>query len=90
MSLELVAQQFGITTSYLCRIIKQQIGMSYKEYITELRIAKAKELLFERELSLSEVCMRVGYTNVSNFIRVFQKYTGMTPAKFRDANLKDI
>jgi len=90
MSLELVAQQFDITTSYLCRIIKQQIGMSYKEYITELRIAKAKDILLENGLSVAEVCTRVGYTNVSNFIRVFQKYTGMTPAKFRDANLKDI
>ena len=86
ISLELVAQEFQITTSYLCRIIKQQVGMSYKEYLTELRIAEAKRLLMEEELSVTEVCMRVGYTNTSNFIRVFQKYTGMTPAKFRDTN----
>ena len=86
ISLELVAQEFQITTSYLCRIIKQQVGMSYKEYLTELRIAEAKRLLIEEEFSVTEVCMRVGYTNTSNFIRVFQKYTGMTPAKFRDTN----
>lgn len=86
ISLDLVAQEFQITTSYLCRIIKQQVGMSYKEYLTELRIAEAKRLLMEEEISVTEVCMRVGYTNTSNFIRVFQKYTGMTPAKFRDTN----
>ena len=86
MSLELVAQEFQITPQYLCRIIKQQIGMSYKEYLTELRISEAKRLLNEEELSVTEVCTRVGYTNASNFIRVFQKYTGMTPAKFRDGN----
>jgi len=86
MSLELVAQEFQITTQYLCKIIKQQIGMSYKEYLTELRIAEAKRMLVEEELNVTEVCTRVGYTNVSNFIRVFQKYTGMTPAKFRDGS----
>ena len=84
LSLDSVAQKFQITPTYLCKIIKQEVGMSYKEYLTGLRIRAAKELLMEESISVTEVCQRVGYTNVSYFIRIFQRYTGVTPAKYRD------
>lgn len=84
LSLELVAEEFQITSTYLCKIVKQEIGMSYKEYLTGLRIAEAKKLLAQENINVAEVCQRVGYVNVSYFIKVFQRYTGMTPAKYRD------
>ena len=84
LSLDLVAQEFHITSTYLCRLIKQQTGESYKEYLTGLRVAAAKEMLQEENASVADVCQRTGYTNVSHFIKVFQKAEGITPARYRD------
>lgn len=84
LSLDFIAQKFQITSSYLCRIIKQETGMSYKEYLTGLRMEAAKTMLRDPAVSVLDVCQRTGYNNVSHFIKVFQKHTGMTPAKYRD------
>ena len=84
MSLEKVAEEFRVTSTYVCRIIKQQVNMSYKEYLTELRIAEAKRMLLETESSVVDICQQTGYSHVSYFIKLFQKYVGMTPAKYRD------
>lgn len=84
LSLDRVAQEFHITSAYLCRLIKQQTGVNYKEYLTGLRIAAAKEMLKDKNASVSDVCQRTGYTNVSHFIKIFQKAEGVTPAKYRN------
>lgn len=84
LSLDLIAQEFHVTSTYLCRIIKQETGMSYKEYLTGLRINEAKRILMDKNISVVDVCQQIGYGNVSHFIKVFQKYTGVTPAKYRD------
>jgi len=83
LSLEKVAMEFKITTSYLCTILKQEIGMSYKEYLIKLRIHEASKLLREDDISVADICRRVGYVNVSYFIKLFQKHTGMTPTRYR-------
>ena len=83
-ALEYVASQFTTHPSYLSRIIKQELGIGYKEYLMELRMNKAKELLLDPNVSVANVCVMIGYTNTSHFIKLFQKHTGMTPAKYRD------
>lgn len=84
LSLDMVAGELHITSPYLSRLIKQQIGMNYKEYLTRLRMTEAKKLLQDKNASIAEVCQRTGYSNVSHFIKTFQKYEGTTPAKYRD------
>ncbi|MFR6332524.1 MAG: helix-turn-helix domain-containing protein, partial [Eisenbergiella sp.] len=49
-----------------------------------LRIAAARQMLQEEGSSVADVCQRTGYTNVSHFIKVFQKAEGITPARYRD------
>ncbi len=83
LSLDMIASQAQITPQYLCVKLKQEIGMSYKEYLTKLRIEEAKKLLMQEEISVNDVCQRVGYINVSYFIKIFQKYTGVTPTRYR-------
>lgn len=83
LSLDMIASQAQITPQYLCVKLKAEIGMSYKEYLTKLRIEEAKKLLAREEISVNDVCQRVGYINVSHFIRIFQKYTGVTPTRYR-------
>ena len=58
--------------------------MNYKEYLTRLRMTEAKRLLQSRNANISDVCRKTGYSNVSHFIKTFQKYEGITPAKYRD------
>lgn len=84
LSLDLVATELHITSPYLCRLIKQQTGMNYKEYLTRLRMVEAKKLLQNKNASIADVCQQTGYSNVSHFIKTFQKYEGITPAKYRD------
>lgn len=84
LSLDLLAQEFQITPQYLCKIIKLETGVSYKEYLTGLRMEAAKRLLKDKNISVIDTCQQAGYNNVSYFIKVFQKYTGVTPAKYRD------
>lgn len=84
LSLDMIAEEFQVGTTYLSRIIKQESGMNYKEYLMALRIEEAKELLLNKEVSVMDVCVRCGYSDASYFIKVFQKCTGETPAKYRD------
>ena len=84
LSLDMLAEEFQITPQYLCKIIKQQTGMSYKEYLTGLRMEEAKRFLKDKNISVIDACQQSGYNNVSYFIKVFQRYSGMTPAKYRD------
>ena len=84
LSLEMVAQELHISSTYLSSLIKQINGKSYKEYLIELRIEEAKRLLKNESINIEIVCRQVGYSNVSHFIKTFQKIVGMTPAKYRD------
>lgn len=84
LSLDSIAQEFHVTAAYLSRLIKQQTGISYKEYLTKLRMEEAKRLLEDPYASIANVCQKIGYSNVSHFIKIFQKQEGITPAKYRD------
>lgn len=88
LSLDMVAEEFSITPTYLCRLIKQETGKSYKEYLTQLRMIWAKEFL-QGGATVAEACQKTGYTNVSYFIRVFQKAEGITPARYRNEFRKE-
>ena len=86
MCLDKMAEELQVTSAYLSMIIKKQFHMSYKDYLTELRITEAKRLLLETDDSVVDICHQIGYGYVPYFIRVFQKNEGLTPAKYREAN----
>jgi len=84
LSLENVAGSLEITPAYLSRIVKKETGITYKEYVTKLKMEKARELLLQEDMTVSKVCEKIGYTNVSYFIKLFKNYTGETPAKWKE------
>lgn len=84
LSLDSIARELHVTSTYLCRLIKQETGIGYKEYLTKLRMEEAKRLLKDPDAAIGDVCQKIGYTNVSHFIKIFQKYEGTTPAKYRN------
>jgi YesN/AraC family two-component response regulator len=83
LSLDKLSDQFGITANHLSSVIKSHTGYSYKEYVTHIRIDEAKKALSSGELSVAEVSARVGYANISHFIQIFKKHTGLTPDSYK-------
>ena len=78
------ADMLGITHSHFCRVFKSFTGVKPMEYITKMRIAKAKMIILNMpEYPIAEVGRAVGYASESYFIKQFKKYEDMTPAMFR-------
>ena len=83
LSLTTVADHFGISGSYISRLIKEHQQISYLDYVNRLRIAKAKQLLLNTGRDINEICMLVGYDNDITFRRVFKKLETITPSQYR-------
>ena len=84
ISLKEVAQHVHLSASYFCHIFKKEIGCTFVEYLTDLRIENAKELLQNLDVSISQVAHRVGYDNPRYFSRVFKNKAGMSPSDYRN------
>jgi AraC-like DNA-binding protein len=79
-----VAAHFAITPTYLRRIFKRHTGITVSEYVELLRIQQASHLLKESDENLGQIVYKIGYVNVSSFIRKFRQQTGMTPGEYRN------
>ena len=81
---ERLADEIGISYSYLRKIVKDETGKSPLDYINTLRIAEAKRLLRQTTLSVNEIAMNLGYANAQSLTRFFKKFEGITPGEFRN------
>ena len=84
ISLASIAEATYLSKAYLCTIFKQEMGMSILEYLTRLRVEKAKELLSVGGASLTEIAEQCCFFDQSYFSKVFRKYTGYTPKRWRE------
>ena len=66
------------------QIFKEEIGENFIDYITNIRIERAKKLLRDKTLSIKEICMEVGYKDPNYFSRLFKKSVGFTPTEYRE------
>ena len=82
-TLEELAQQFHVNSSYLSSLFVKKIGMSFSYYRNNLRIQRAKELLLHSDRSVSEIALEMGYGSISYFNRVFKEMVGITPVQYR-------
>lgn len=78
-----VAHAVGCNSSYLSRIMKQELGISFKDFLTRLRISQAVRLMGDRELSINQIAEQVGYSNQHYFSAAFKNCQGMSPSEFR-------
>lgn len=83
VSLETVAGHVGLSSYYFSKLFKERAGVTFIDYLTQLRVEEAKRLLVESGYSLKEICFEVGYRDPNYFSRVFKKTAGMTPSAFR-------
>ena len=84
-----LAYFFGYNEKYLGRKFQYATGRTVKEYVNQLRIVCAKELLCSTELKISEISEKVGYNNVTYFNKTFKTANGVTPAEFRKGFRED-
>jgi len=83
ISLKEVSSVVGFNDSYFSSLFKKESGKNFLEYLSEVRMNKAKELLKETNLSIASICERVGYNDLKHFTKSFKKYTGLKPNEFR-------
>jgi two-component system response regulator YesN len=86
ISLADVAKTSHLSVSRLAHIFREQMGITIVDYLTGVRIERAKQLLLATEQNCTEVCFQVGYNNQSYFTRTFKELVGMTPLHFRAKN----
>lgn len=85
LSLNMLADLFGLSPSYLSTMLNKQLHMSLTVYINRLRIAMAKELLLEKPgLLIQDIAAASGYNSIHTFLRAFKKEEGITPNQFRE------
>ena len=83
INLEECAKHFNYNANYLSRWFKKTIGMTYTDFVTSKKMELCKTLLVDSDISVNELAERFGYSSPQNFIRVFKKYTLMTPGQYR-------
>lgn len=86
ISLNFLADHFYLHSNYLSRLFKEKTGKNFIDYLTEIRMEKAKELLRNTEYKIIEICAMTGYDNPRYFSKLFKSCTGMTPREYREKN----
>ncbi|OUN31893.1 hypothetical protein B5G33_00570 [Blautia sp. An81] len=88
ISLEEVAGNVFLNKNYLSELFHKEVGCSFSQYLTEVRIEKAKLLLRETHMKVKEIADMTGFDNPSYFIQVFKKTQGCTPNEYRIYEMK--
>ena len=83
ISLEEVSQSVHMNTAYFSTMFKKQTGRKYIDYLTDLRMEKARNLLENTDLKIGNIAMMVGYSSTKHFTRVYKEKYGVTPGSSR-------
>ncbi len=84
ISLDDVSRVVNISPYYFSKIFKDESGSNFIEYLTSVRIEKAKDLLLNSDKSMKEICLMCGYADPNYFSRSFKKNVGLTPTEYKD------
>ncbi|MBU6401054.1 MAG: AraC family transcriptional regulator [Verrucomicrobia bacterium] len=83
VSLVQVAKAVNTSTFYFCKIFKKVTGLNFTDYVARVRIERAKNLLLNPNLRISEIAFEVGFQSLTHFNRVFKKIVGRSPTEYR-------
>ena len=84
ISLKILSYMFNTNASYIGRLFKIETGALFTDYINNIRIEKAQEMLANGSFKVNDIIEKVGYTNKSHFFRVFKKITGVSPVEYKE------
>lgn len=83
LSLTAIANELDMSHYYFCRLFKRSTGMTAHQYLIQQRIERAKRLLKQPELTITDIASECGFTHPSHLAKYFRRYTGFTPTQFR-------
>ena len=89
ISLQTIADLAHVNAAYLSSVFKKTTGINYLTYLTEVRMEKAKELLCQLDMNLSQIANAVGYTSTRYFSKTFENEVGMKPSEYRRVYLRE-
>ncbi len=89
LSAQEIAEKMGMSTTYLGRIFRAINGKAISDYINEVRIKHAKDLLIDTDQTVTEIVRSIGYENPKYFFVLFKRATGLTPLQYRAAHLRN-
>jgi AraC-like DNA-binding protein/ligand-binding sensor protein len=84
VGLDEIARTMHVSTFYFCKMFKKATGLTFTDYLGRVRVEKAKNLLLNPHLRVSEIAYTVGFQSLTHFNRVFRKLTGESPTDFRE------
>jgi two-component system, response regulator YesN len=87
ISLKTLSEAVGISPYYLSHLFRKEMGISFMEYLTSVRISVAKTLLEQTTKPVLDICLEVGYQDPSHFAKVFKKKEGLQPTEYRNRTL---
>jgi AraC-like DNA-binding protein/ligand-binding sensor protein len=83
LSLDKVARAVNTSRFYFCKIFKKHTGLNFTDYVSRIRIERARNLLLNPNLRVSEIAYEIGFQSLTHFNRVFKKVAGMSPTAYR-------
>ena len=83
LTLEDAAEHVSLSKSYFCRILKDELGYAFTEYVNHLRVERAKLYLRDSTMSIADIAYAVGFDDQSYFTRIFKKLTNVSPGQYR-------
>ncbi|WP_138263309.1 response regulator transcription factor [[Clostridium] hylemonae] len=83
LTLETVSREIGFNPTYFSGMFKKETGKNFSDYLKEIRIENAKNMLLNTEQQVEDISFAVGYSDIKYFSRLFKKQTGVTPTEFR-------
>jgi len=87
ITLDEISSFLFLNPSYFSRLFKKEVGETFVEYVTRMKINRAKELLEQTDEAVGKICERLGYDNQSYFIKIFKTYAGTTPIEYRSGKV---
>lgn len=83
LELNQVADFVGLSSSYFSSLFNQVVGVSFREQLCRIRVEESKRLLLQKDYSLVDIALAMGFPDQSYYSKVFKRIVGVTPGKYR-------
>ena len=83
LELDQTARYVGLSPSYFSTLFRQTVGISFRDHLNRIRVEESKRLLLDRQHTLADIAVSVGFPDQSYYCKVFKKIVGVTPGKYR-------
>lgn len=83
LTLEIIGDKIGFNPTYFSSVFKKETGMNFVDYLTEVRIQNAKQILVETDRNILDISIQVGFNDIKYFTKKFKKSSGLSPSEYR-------